>query len=201
VELRLDALTSPPEWDLLKGLSVPVILTNRSRKEGGIFRGGEEERISLLLEGIGQINSCVDIEFSTERGLLKAVVERAKSAGCGLILSHHDFRGTPPPEKLLRIAKRMEEAGADAVKVVTTCRFWPDVERIMNFAVESIRSLSVPVIAFGMGKEGVITRFLSLVTGNPILYAAAGRAAAPGQPDLETALKVLRELPAWEVKD
>lgn len=201
IEIRLDMLKLAPDWEELAKINVPVILTNRSRKEGGKFAGDEEGRIAWLLQGIERMNACVDIEFSTAKKLLQRVVESAKSKECGVIISHHDFRGTPKPESLLKIATKMERTGADAVKIVTMCRSWKDVENLMNFAVETIRRISKPVITFGMGKEGLITRYLSLVVGNPVIYAAAGQAAAPGQPDLETVISFLKEVPKWEVKD
>ncbi|MEM2251238.1 MAG: type I 3-dehydroquinate dehydratase [Candidatus Hadarchaeales archaeon] len=201
VEIRLDAFKLAPDWDELGKINAPVILTNRSKKEGGRFGGDEQERVAWLLQGIERIGACVDIEFSTSRKLVQKVVESAKSRGTGIIISHHDFRGTPKPESLLKIATKMEQAGADVVKIVTMCRSWKDVENLMNFAVETIKNLSKPVITFGMSKEGLITRYLSLVINNPVIYAAAGPSAAPGQPDLETVISFLKEIPEWEVKD
>lgn len=201
VEIRLDALKLAPDWDELAKIGAPIILTNRSKKEGGGFGGDEQERIAWLLQGMERMGACVDIEFSTAKKLLKKVVESSKSLGSGVIISHHDFRGTPRPESLLEIAMKMERAGADVVKVVTMCKSWKDVENLMNFALETIKKISKPTITFGMGRKGLITRYLSLVIGNPVIYAAAGKPAAPGQPDLETVVSFLREIPEWEVKD
>jgi 3-dehydroquinate dehydratase type I len=200
VELRLDALRSEPDWDELSRISLPTILTVRSRREGGVFRGSEEERVSLILEGISRIRPCVDIEFSTGKAHLSRIIEAARQEECAVILSHHDLKGTPMPATLLKTAKRMEEFPSDVLKIVTMCRNWRDVERIMNFALEGRWELSKPLISFGMGEAGLMTRFLSLVLGSPIIYAAAGRRAAPGQPDLDFAVSVLRETPAWEVE-
>jgi len=200
IELRLDALRSRPDWNTLSRIELPVILTVRGRKEGGMFKGSESERVSLILEGISQIRPCVDVEFSTGKALLSRVIEAAKREGCGVILSHHNIAGTPEPAALLRIARRMEEFTCDFLKVVTMCRSWRDTKRILNFILEGKVKLSKPLISFGMGRQGVVTRFLSLVLGNPVIYAAAGRKAAPGQPDLDSVVSMLREIPAWEVK-
>ncbi len=191
VELRLDGLREPPDWDRLLGGRLPVILTHRPEREGGGFRGREEERVGRLMEGMEQGGSCVDLEFSTPPHLLREVLSRAREEGTTVILSHHELSGTPPLGHLLKTARRMERLG-DLVKVVTLARNTEEVLRILEFLHRA--RLSVPLVSFAMGEVGTLSRILSALLGSPLVYASVGKPTAPGQLDVETTRLLLERV-------
>ncbi|MEM2536172.1 MAG: type I 3-dehydroquinate dehydratase [Candidatus Hadarchaeales archaeon] len=188
VELRLDGLKEEPDWERLLGGGLPIILTCRSRREGGLFRGKEEERVERLLEGMERDVPCLDLEFSTPSPLLGEVVSQAKKKGTSILLSHHELSGTPPLPSLLRMARRMEKVG-DLVKVVTFARETEEVIRVLEFLHRA--RLSVPLISFAMGEVGTLSRILSALLGSPLVYASVGRPTAPGQLDVKTTKRLL----------
>jgi 3-dehydroquinate dehydratase type I len=199
VELRIDSLRSFRGWEKVLELEAPVILTNRPRREGGSFRGSEEKRISYLLKGMASGVSCVDLEFSTPARLAKPIFE--SFGATSVILSYHDFSGTPPVPRLMALAKRMEKKPCDLVKLVTTARDTKDNFRMLEFLVASRGQLEHPLIAFSMGKVGAPTRFIGAILGVPIIYAAAGERTAPGQLTVKETKAVLQRIFPWEVKD
>lgn len=60
----------------------------------------------------------VDVEFASD--IAQEVMELAKEKGVGVILSYHDFNGTPDFGKLLTLLEDMEELEPEIIKIVTT---------------------------------------------------------------------------------
>lgn len=119
IELRIDGLHDSTGWEKLLPVKVPVILTNRPEREGGGFKGDENKRVEVLLQGIARGVSCIDIEFSTPEPLRERVMSQAKKSGIAVLMSHHDFSLTPSIEVLTDMAKRLVGAGCDLAKIVT----------------------------------------------------------------------------------
>jgi 3-dehydroquinate dehydratase-1 len=193
VELRLDGLHKQVGWEKLLKTKLPLILTNRAEREGGRFRGEESARVNQLLKGIAEGAACIDIELSTSKPLLNEVVKAAKTHGTSLLMTHHDFKKTPPISTLTNIAKRMADAGCDIIKIVTFARTSQDVLTVLDFLTQVQDSVEVPVISFAMGEVGMISRIAAPFFGSPIVYAAADEITAPGQFDIETARRLLCE--------
>lgn len=193
VEIRLDGLRKQLGWEKLLKVDVPLILTNRAEREGGHFKGGERTRVDHLLKGIAGGVACVDIELSTSKPLLNEVVKAAKTQGTSLLITHHDFNETPSIDSLVSIAKRMADAGCDIVKIVTFAKSPRDALKVLDFLTQVPDSVAVPVVAFAMGEAGRLSRIAALIFGSPIVYAAADEPTAPGQFDVETTRRLLRE--------
>ncbi len=194
VELRVDGLHDQACWEELLPVKVPVILTNRPEPEGGGFRGDENKRIEVLLQGIARGVSCIDIELSTPEPLRERVVSQAKKSGVAVIMSYHDFSITPSIEVMIGTAKRLAGAGCDIAKIVALAEDTEDALRMLDFLAQVQDEVAVPIIAFAMGDAGKITRIAAPMLGSPIVYAAAGKTTAPGQLDVATMTHLLHEL-------
>jgi 3-dehydroquinate dehydratase-1 len=81
---------------------LPVIITNRSSKEGGKWEEKETERTGLLtnLLSIKDGPDAVDIELSAEREERDSVVKAARSCEKTVIISSHNFSKTPVFEEM-----------------------------------------------------------------------------------------------------
>ena len=115
IELRLDLIADHDLPRLLKEAGKPCIVTNRSKTEGGQFKGSEEQRIQVLRQAIDQGAEYIDIETSTPGPLLKSVLEN--KGDTQTILSHHDFTRTG--DKLESLYELMSQLPGDALKIVT----------------------------------------------------------------------------------
>ncbi|NDY42273.1 type I 3-dehydroquinate dehydratase [Dissulfurirhabdus thermomarina] len=200
VEVRLDALGAPGPADvetLLGAAPLPLVFTNRHPGEGGAFRGPEEARVAPLIAAARSGAAYVDIELRTEAGLRRRLREAATSGGARLIVSHHDFAATPPPETLRDILARQHAAGADVAKLVTTARS-PEEARRLLFLYPEAETRDLPLVAFAMGPFGRTTRLACLALGAPFTYATleAGRETAPGQVPLAELRDILDRLQA-----
>lgn len=184
VELRLDGFAELDLDRLMARAPMPVLVTNRSRNEGGRFDGTEEERCSLITRAMDLGARYVDIELSTEAWRLEAMVGRARGGRTetGVILSFHDFEKTPPLEHLLSIAGRAFDCGAHMVKLATTARTMDDNVTILQL-VSRLGERNLPVTAFCMGEKGRISRLAAPLFGSAITFASLerGRESAPGQ--------------------
>ncbi|MBI5036181.1 type I 3-dehydroquinate dehydratase, partial [Candidatus Micrarchaeota archaeon] len=97
VELRLDAFgkISAGEIKALVKMKKCIVTNRRKEEGGGMKEQEEEERISLLLGAIEAGPFAVDVELATASGLRQKVEKKAKEKGVKVILSFHDFEGTP----------------------------------------------------------------------------------------------------------
>ncbi len=199
VELRLDGFAEVNLAQLLDNAAGPVLVTNRSRDEGGLFDGTDEERCAPILEAIDHGAAYVDCELATAPALVESVIRRA-SAGGGktkVILSFHDFRATPGTERLRELVDRAFDHRCDVAKIVTTATTLEDNLKILNlllWATERGR----PLIAFCMGAKGRISRLAAPLFGSLLTFASLerGRESAPGQftlQELRHMLELMRE--------
>jgi len=149
----------------------------------------EPERMELLLSAIEAGAWMVDIELGSPKRTMDRILAGARSAGCRVIVSHHDYKKTPPREKLLEIVDRCFLNGADIAKVACTVVEPRDNGRIIGI-IDDVR----PVIAIGMGEMGRITRVASVLSGSPFTYASQrkGDESAPGQFDAREARLLVR---------
>jgi 3-dehydroquinate dehydratase type I len=183
IEIRLDSLSQPAIEPFVKNLTKPLLFTNRAEWEGGLFKGPEAARVGLLLDAVQHDCALVDLELKTApelRGELLDVM--LKHPQTGLIISWHDFSGTPSGDELGEILQEQMESGAHIGKVVTKAEDYNDVFRILNLLANAAEK-NFPLIAFCMGPIGKISRLATTKLGGYMTYAApdAGKETAPGQ--------------------
>ncbi|MBV5316879.1 MAG: type I 3-dehydroquinate dehydratase [Desulfobulbaceae bacterium] len=182
VEIRLDHMINPKVDDWIAGIPKPVLVTNRPVWEGGQFAGSEQERIDLLCKAVRSGAQYVDIELQTAQDLRMQVLDVARQHRTKVIVSSHDFQGTPPIAQLRETLQQMIASGGDIGKIVTTATNPGEALHILSLQQEAVAA-SFPLSAFAMGTAGKITRLATLYLGGYMTYAAitAQQATAPGQ--------------------
>ncbi|MHB0877057.1 MAG: shikimate dehydrogenase, partial [Anaerolineae bacterium] len=156
-------------------------VTHRPEREGGAYRGSEDERLAVLRHAIALGAAYVDVEADS----VQALGERG---GSKLIVSHHDLTGTAHP--LHRLYADLAGLGADVVKVAVTANDIAD-----NLDVfEVLRRAERPTIALAMGEAGVVSRLLAGRFGAFLTFASldGDAAVAPGQVPLRDMLRMYR---------
>jgi 3-dehydroquinate dehydratase-1 len=198
IEIRVDGLKEQSPLlaeELLRRIKdvveVPVILTNRGRNEGGAFRGTEEERVGIIQRCIDLVD-LVDVEYSTERALRDGIIRELKEAGGEVIVSYHDFKGTPDKEEMLALLRSEHEAGADIAKLAVTAKTYDDVLSLLY--VTNKASKEGRVVTISMGDVGRLSRIAAPFFGSEITYASVGRVVAPGQMELNELKRILEVL-------
>ena len=180
VELRIDRIPDADLEQLLRARRCPVIVTNRSRQEGGNFAGTEAERVASLKEAAHLGADYVDVEAATNPAL-KAEL-RSVLAATKLIVSWHDFSGTPSAEFLrAKLAECMADTPA-IVKIVTHADAAADCLRVLEL-IPRAQQKGQAIAAFCMGSAGKISRVMAPLLGSVFSYAPLEPegASAPGQ--------------------
>jgi len=190
IEVRADLLERYDSLGELARYGDRLVVTVRRREEGGAFRGSEEERLRLYRELIKLRPRLVDVELFSQ--IAPMVVEAARSAESSVMLSYHDFEGTPSVDALEGIREEALRRGADVVKVATFARRVEDNLTVLQFLLRS----RTPTVAFCMGPLGKVSRALSPLFGGLFTFACAskGKETAPGQLTIDELRSVWRVL-------
>ena len=162
----------------------------------------KEQIITAIRKGA----KYVDVEIEAPVDFLEYVKVYAQVNGAKLIISYHDFNGTPSLDELKQIADVCKRKGADIVKIVTTAHNISDAVRTLQlykmdgwakeFTTNNYSEVKdVKLLAFSMGEAGKFSRYLSLKLGAPYTYCAAdsGLATAPGQYTVSQMEKLLEK--------
>ncbi len=181
LEFRLDYLAAPEQGIplirkfLASHPDCALLATCRRHQNHGKFNGSIEDQLRVLSAAVDAGACAVDVEIeSAENAGARLDMFRGRAR---LILSYHNYDGTPSPESILR---RMVRIPADAYKVVTTARKPSDSWRILALAKAHPRT---PLVVLAMGEGGFPTRVLSTAWGGLFTYAApnASQGTASGQ--------------------
>jgi len=179
-ELRLDYLGQPDLKRLFRTHPGPVIATNRLASEGGRWTGSEAERRRLLEEALSLGADFLDLELAADRAWRREVWERRGQAK--IILSWHDFSGTPETEKLEAVFQEMLAQDADVIKMVALAQQPEDNLRLLSL-IPKAKAAGREIIAFGMGPAGKWSRVVAPLLGSFLTFAPFTKkgASAPGQ--------------------
>jgi 3-dehydroquinate dehydratase-1 len=181
-EIRLDYLGEPtPDLQkLFRTLPGPVIATNRLATEGGRWQSDEAVRLALLAKALDLGVTCLDVELAADASFRREVwARRGKTR---LILSWHDFTGTPDAARLEAVLDEMLASEADVVKLVALAREPADNLRMLSL-IPKAQAQGKDVIAFCMGPMGKWSRIAAPLLGSWLTFAPFSKqgASAPGQ--------------------
>jgi 3-dehydroquinate dehydratase / shikimate dehydrogenase len=181
LEFRLDYLPQPA--DGVKAIRAflgqrpecTILATCRRHQNHGRYNGSIAEQFRILDAAIDAGAQAIDVEIESAEAAIPEIAHlRAKAQ---LVVSFHNYSGTPPVEGVLR---RMMKVPADCYKLVTTAKKPSDNHRVLSLAKANPR---VPMVMLAMGEAGLPTRVLSNPYGAVYTYAApnAGAGTAAGQ--------------------
>lgn len=189
-EFRLDYLPAPEQGvsairKFLAGHPECCILaTCRRHQNHGKFNGSVEDQIRILDAALESGARAVDLEIeSAENAVPRLDALRGKGQ---LLISYHNYDGTPAPEVIIR---RMLRVPADGYKIVTTARKPSDNSRLLAVTKSHPRT---PLILLAMGETGFPTRVLATAWGGMFTYAAPN--ASEGTASGQVSARILRHL-------
>lgn len=154
-----------------------------------------EDRIEFLHSLIDAGASFIDAGFNPEKEDWVALIEYAKSKGCRVIISYHNFRETLSFDELLSILKRSCSYKPDFVKIACMANSEEDCANILSLYKETKILLTgkAKLVAISMGEMGKINRIAPLFLGAPFTYCSYSKGAetAEGQFDINTMQKII----------
>ncbi len=200
VEWRMDKFAnthSPQEMkSFLRALSVrqrhPVVATNRPVREMGDFAGGEDLRLSMLVEAGQSGADWIDLEHHAGVDDIAPF----RQAGARVLLSWHNPAETPSGPILRAKLESMCKTGADALKMVTMAQSGEDNLRVLELIHLAGKEFGIDLIAYCMGPAGKWSRPVSLFLGSPWTYARLDgqSATAPGQLSVSELRALIRSI-------
>src|SRR5947209_5283141 len=188
VELRLDWLQSDKERGVFLGwlqrsrlAEITLIATCRRKIAGGKFQGTVKAELAWL--GRAREAGCAWCDLEVESLAKIPPGELRAFALPRVLLSLHDFRGTPALNDEI---SRKRPTEIKALKIAAMANSLDDSLRLLNAAK---RSGIVPV---PMGEIGLPARILAMREGSPLAYAPIDHATAPGQVSLHELMYIYR---------
>lgn len=127
------------------------------------FEGNKQNLAKLLNHKIDYI----DLDIKTSVSLIKSI--KKNHPKIKIILSNHDFTGTPGLENLKALSVRMIKRGADIVKIATTAKNPGDCFMIFSL-LEFLKAKKQRAICLCMGKFGKLTRMAGHLFDNYLMY-------------------------------
>jgi 3-dehydroquinate dehydratase/shikimate dehydrogenase len=169
-ELRLDLCRGIPDFLKLPDRKRLVVSCRASRDQG------LRHLLTAARAGVGY----VDIDLAAGRKAIAALGAACRADGTKLIVSYHDFHGTP--RNLDRVYDSLKKSGADILKTAVMARRIED-NLIVFRILERARREHVKLAAFCMGDLGRMSRILYKRFGGAMTYACRDslQPTAPGQ--------------------
>ena len=173
VEFRLDRVQNT---DVVKRIGkvkrFPAIATDKSNKESK-----EKEKTLLIAAESGF--DYVDVDAAAAS--TSTIVDKAKTSGSKVIISSHDYSGTPSLSVLREVLRSEQKINGDLFKIVTTARHPRDNLTVLEFLAS--KPQNIKLVSFAMGSMGVPSRVLSPIFGAEFTFAALSdnSATADGQ--------------------
>ncbi|QLH77487.1 type I 3-dehydroquinate dehydratase [Halosimplex rubrum] len=187
VEFRMDFASDP--LDALAGYDgeSPLIATNRPTWEGGEAPDDAARLDALEVAAEHDAVGAVDLELAAlESGDAAAVAEHARDHGTAVVVSTHDFEGTPHRAAMRETLAEASRWG-DVAKLAVTAEGSGDVLDLLG-ATWDAATAGETVATMAMGEAGRHSRAVAPLYGSRIGYAPVdpADATAPGQYDLAT---------------
>ena len=167
-------------------IGVPLILTVRSKNEGGQRDVPNQLKLNIFKENIPLVDA-VDIELKSP--ILPEVVKAARKNKKKVIVSWHNLKTTPNDKILKDILNKAKRSGADIVKIAAKANKKEDLNRLMKFTMEN---KSRNIVTISLGDIGSISRLVFPGLGSLITYAYINKPSGSGQRPLGELCEHLR---------
>ena len=156
-------------------IGIPLLLTVRSRKEGGERDIPNQLKLRIFQENITLVDA-VDIEL--ESPILLEVVKTARKNKKIVIVSWHNLKTTPNDKILKGILNKAKRNGADIIKIAAKASKKDDLIRLARWTIDN---RSENIITISLGDTGGISRLVFPALGSLITYAYLNNPSGPGQ--------------------
>ena len=151
----------------------------------------ETDRLEILKTAILSGADYVDIEVESDKTFMNEIILSARTHDTAIIISYHNFEGTPAMPELEQIVSDCMRAGADVVKIASQVNHTGDLQNLFKLYNRDLR-----MVIIGMGEQGVISRIAAPMLGAEFTFAAAGvgQETAPGQISKDKLLSIIRQI-------
>lgn len=123
---------------------LPVLVTFRTKNEGGVLELDEDGYLDLLNTIIvNRLGDAVDIELFHDEDRVKKLVNEAHNYNVVVIMSNHDFEKVPAKDVIEFRLKKMAALGADVPKLACMPHNAKDVLTLLSATNEVNKALII----------------------------------------------------------
>lgn len=188
VDFYEDSFNSEKVLEILEELrkilkEIPLLFTFRTAKEGGnqVISTDEYWLINRLAIESEKVD-LVDVEVFSMGEIVEKIISHAHKEGVKVVASNHDFVQTPDREEIVARLCRMQELGADVLKIAVMPQTEKDVLTLLAATEDMVDNhAKQPVVTVAMSGLGLISRLTGEVFGSSITFGTATKTSAPGQ--------------------
>lgn len=173
IELCLDHFINEPNvGELVKMVDKPIMVSCRSEKDGGSWKGTEQQRIQLLREAIVAGPAYVELDLDIANSIPRFGKTQRVVSFTSL---------NRPLSKIDEVFEQCWKAKADVVKFTWLTE---DMDAAWPLLAAVTQQREVPIVGIGIGRSGLTFSLLGRKYGSPWIYAALerGMEAYPKQP-------------------
>lgn len=171
----------------------PFLFTFRTAREGGekALPPEEYEALNIAVIQSGYVD-LLDVELMSGDEAVSRMMDEAHRKQVRVICSSHDFFKTPSREEMLGRLRKMQQLGADILKLAVMPQSKRDVLALLGVTLEmSEEAVDHPVVTMSMASLGMVSRLVGESFGSAISFGAVGQRSAPGQPGARELAEVL----------
>jgi 3-dehydroquinate dehydratase/shikimate dehydrogenase len=180
IELCLDHFINEPNvGELLRVVQKPIMVSCRSEKDGGAWKGTEQERIQLLREAIVSGPAYVELD-------LEAATSIPRFGKTQRVVSFTSLNR--PLNRIDDIFEQCRQAKADVVKFTWLTE---DMDAAWPLLAAVTQPRDLPIVGLGVGRAGLTFSLLGRKYGSPWIYAAL-------EPGMEA---FARQPTVWQLRD
>lgn len=196
IEWRVDWFERAFQWnevcevleELYKLLEGRLLLfTFRTKKEGGEKEISPKDYQTLLEQvACSHLVDFLDMELFMGEEVVVPVIQKAHLNGIKVIASSHDFEKTPPKHEIIKRLCRMQELGADLLKIAVMPCEKKDVLILLEATLEMQEVYAKqPLITMSMTKQGGISRLCGELFGSSMTFGSSEKESASGQVEVQ----------------
>lgn len=171
------------------------LMTFRSKRQGGHVQRSPKEILEIYLAAAKTgVVDIVDVEYFEYEKPMKAL-SRLKECGVVTISSHHDFDKTPEIGVMQMLLEKMQEGGADIVKLAVMPNNKQDVLDLLSVTNSFVKEFpQTPIVTMSMGRDGMISRVSGEIFGSCVTFGSHEKASAPGQIQMDDLKNILNRI-------
>ncbi len=175
---------------------IPLLFTFRTKGEGGVHAMDTDAYISLNQAAAATgMADLIDVELFTGDKHVTDLISFIHQYNTKVVVSNHDFSGTPAKSDIISRLRKMQDLGADISKIAVMPQNKKDVLTLLAATEEMAADYADrPLITMSMGNLGSLSRLAGEMFGSCLTFGSGTAASAPGQIDAEELHSILQSI-------
>lgn len=172
----------------------PLLFTFRTQNEGGEkeITMSDYTALNKAVAESGYVD-LIDVELFSGDPVVEENISNIQAANVFVVASSHEFSKTPEQSEIVARLCKMQDMGADILKIAVMPTCMKDVLTLLSATNEMYeKHADRPLVTMSMSSRGTISRLTGEIFGSAMTFGAVGQVSAPGQISVEKLGDVLK---------